>query len=295
MQQTMTRLCAALGFVLLPSACTSSDAPPVLPGVTVTPHVKSLATAVACGDDVAFYADATPDIRYTYTYDSAGLVTSSTGVYTAGGPNDSIVYTWDAAENFTHYLETNGPDQSTVEIAAAYDASSDLTDYTWSETATDYADSWDAAFSGFIGLNEPSRELTTEQGAASIGYQLDYDSFGRLTEAAPDTGDSTTYTYDDDNLTIIGDTGNGAFTDVMVYDADGVELSETWGGSDPSAIASQDVYNWSGDELLSATYSSGSTDATDQLVTYETDTVRYDCSSARAAHGHKTKLVRARR
>jgi YD repeat-containing protein len=295
MQQTMTTLCAALGFALLPSACTSSDAPAILPGATVTPHLKSLATAVACGDDVAFYGDASPDIRYTYTYNSAGFVTQATGVYAAGGPNDSIDYTWDAAENFTHYLETNGPDQSRVEIAAAYDASNDLTDYTWSETATDYADSWDYAFSGFVGANEPSREVITEQGASGFGYQLDYDSFGRLTSAVPDSGDPTTYTYDDDNLTITVDTDNGAFTGVIVYDADGGELSETWGGSDPSAIASQDVYNWSGDELLSATYSSGSTDAPDQLVTVETDTVRYDCSSARAAHGHKTKLVRSRR
>jgi YD repeat-containing protein len=145
--------------------------------------------------------------------------------------------------------------------------------------------------SDFLGPWQPQREVITEQGQSPFGYTLAYDADGRLTTATPDTGDATTYTYDDAAGTLTIDTGNGAFTGVITYDTtDFRELSETWGGSDPSAWASATVYNWSGEQLDSITYSSGTQDAPKMLTTVEVDTLRYDCAMAR--RGGTARFIR---
>ena len=278
---------------LLAVGCTSADGPqaPTVPSGQLTPHREAAADAVACGDDVAFGADSGPDIRYAYAYAANGQIAHATGVYAAGGSDDEIDYGWDAAGNFTSYVESNGPGQSQATLTAAYDAAANLTDYAWSETTPGYQDAWDYAMSGFVGANQPTREVLTEAGQPAFGYQLAYDATGRLVSAVPDSGPATTYTYDDDALTLTVDTGSGAFHGVIAYDTAGHELSELWDGTDPAAIASSDVYVWSGDDLLSVTYASGTTAAPHTLATVEVDTLRYDCATEPAPRLHG-KLVR---
>ena len=280
-----------LGFAMLVVGCTSEAGPQQLPSASMTPHLAAQVAAVACGEDVAFDSDPSPDIRYAFTYDANGELTHASGAYAAGGSNDSIDYSYDAAGDFTGMAETNGYGGGNSAITATYDASSDLLDYTWSYASPTYNDAWDYAFSGFSGA-DPAREEVTEQGQPGYGYDLQYDASGRLTTAIGDAGDITTWTYDDAARTISVDTGSGAYTGVITYDADNNELSEVWGGADPSAIASSDVFTWSGDDMQSAVYSSGTTATPDVLTTFETDTVRYDCTSARTRAGERTTMLR---
>ena len=88
-----------LGFGLFAAACgTNDDSTDRLPSASLTPHTRSLTAAVACGDDIALYGAATPDLRYTFTYNSDGYMTHADGVYTAGGANDTIDYSFDSAQ-----------------------------------------------------------------------------------------------------------------------------------------------------------------------------------------------------
>ena len=273
-----------LGFAFILVGCTSAAPDHRLPGATFTPHLDSAPASVACGDDIALYGDPSPDLRYTFAYDGSGLVSHAEGVYTAGGADDTIDYTWGAG-GLTHLLETRGWGDARYEITAAYDGANDLVDYAWDAAAGSEHDHWDYALSGFVGTNQPAREVITEQGQPSFGYTLAYDATGRLVSATPDSGPATTWTYDDEARTITADTGNGAFDDVISYDDQDRELSDVWGGSDPSAIAGEEDYAWQGDRLDTMTYRSGSQEAPQTLTTVEVDTMRYGCSMARAARG----------
>ena len=282
---------AGLTLSLLVAGCTSGTDHP-LPSATFTPHLDSQTTTVACGDDIALYGATSPDLRYRYTYDPAGQLVHATGAYAAGGTDDAIDYTYDATGNMTHLLETRGWGDARVEIAAGYDATNGLVDYTYDVTAPDYHDAWHYTLSDFVGPGQPGRETVTEAGQPALGYQLAYDAMNRLVQAAPDSGPATTYTYDDVARTITMDTGNGAWHGVYLYDDQDRALSETWGGTDPSAWASETDYAWTGDRLDSMTYSSGTEQAPQQLALVETDTLRYDCASARTNRARAVRFVK---
>ncbi len=269
-----------LGFGLLAAACgTSSPGDGHLPSVAITPHTNTQASDVACGDDVTLGASTTPDLRYAFTYDSGGRLINERGVYTAGGPDATIDYSWDSADRFVHLLETHGWGDAATEITETYDGDQ-LASYAYVVTSADYNANWLYTYSNYVGPWQPLREVvTTSDGAFS--YALAYDSLGRLITLTPDSGPATTISYDDTARTITQDTGNGAWTDVTTYRADWTELSEVWGGSDPSAIAGSTTYVWNGDAVVSEIYRSGSESAPTQLETIETDTMRYDCSNAR--------------
>ncbi len=276
------------GLVLFTIGCTSSSpADHKLPSARLAPHLDSSTAAIACGEDVAWNGDATPDERFAFTYDANGFLTHADGAYTAGGANESIDYSYDADGNFTHMLDANGAGGSQSEIAADYDATDGLVDYSWSYAAPGYTDAWTYAMSSFLGPWQPQRELVTEQGQPGVGYTLAYDGDGRLVTATPDGGTPTTYAYDDQALTLTIDTGAGAFHGVIAYDTDFRELSEVWGGTDPDAIASSTVFDWSGDQLNAITYSSGT-----PLQVVEVDTLRYTCAAAHRAG--TTRLLTAR-
>lgn len=282
----------SIAFLLFTVGCATSPSDHILPSASFTPHMEARTTSVACGDDVALYGSATPDIRYSFMYDAAGQLQHATGVYAAGGADDSIDYTWDAHGSMTHLLETRAWGDARVELTAGYDNAENLIDYTYAISGSGYADTWQYAFSDFAGANQPTREVISEAGQPDFGYTLDYDANGRLVEAVPDTGAPTTWTYDDAARTIDVDTGNGAFHGTLSYDNQDRVLSETWGGTDPSVIDSDATYAWNGDQLDTMTYRSGTSDAPTQLTTVEVDTLRYDCSSARAGAGRSVRFVR---
>jgi hypothetical protein len=288
----MTNFSKTAFALLFAAAGCTSDSDAKLPSAQFTPHLDTTASPIACGDDVALYGDTTPDLRYAYTYDTAGLLSHAEGVFTAGGADETTDYTW-SGYNMTHMLDQNGWGSARTEINESYDGSSNLTDYTWDYTAGSYHDNWDYALSGFAGVGQPTREVLTEQGQPSFGYTLSYDADGRLIEAAPDDGSAPElWTYDDTGLTITYDMGNGAWHGTYVYDDQYRELSDTEGGTDPSAIASTDVYNWNGDELVSAVYSSGTQDAPTDVQLVETDTLQYNCPAARVAAGRSLRVQR---
>jgi|GEM_PF-2129945 len=274
----------------LVAACTSSP-DPVLPGASLTPHVSALTSNVACGDDVAFYGATSPDLRYLYTWDAGSHLTHATGTYAAGGANDEVSYEWNG-DNLVHMLETRAFGDARYELTETY-AGANLATYAWTTQSADYGDGWTYAYSDYQGPWQPARETVTETGGTPFGYALAYDSYGRLTTVTPDSGDPTTYTYDDAALTITADTGNGAWTEVLTYDSAGRELTDAWGGSDPSAIAGDYTFAWDGDNVVAETYRSATADAPTTLQTIEVDTLRYDCAMARTAGtGHAARIRR---
>ncbi|MEP6861355.1 MAG: hypothetical protein ABJE66_12075 [Deltaproteobacteria bacterium] len=271
-------------------ACTSSP-DPVVPGASLTPHVSALQSSVACGDDVAFYGATSPDLRYLYTWDTGGFLTHATGTYAAGGVNDEVSYDW-SGDNLVHMLETRAYGDARYELTEAFNGDN-LATYAWTTQSADYNDGWTYAYTDYQGPWQPAHETITETGGTPFGYTLAYDTWGRLTTATPESGDPTTYTYDDTALTITSDTGNGTWTDVITYDNQGRELTDAWGGSDPSAIAGDYTFAWDGDSVLAETYRSGTTDAPTTLQTIEVDTLRYDCTMARlAGTGHHARIQR---
>jgi len=268
-----------LGFGLFTAACGTDASSDHLPSVSITPHTNTQAADVACGDDVTLGEGTTPDLRYSFSYDSGGRMTHAQGVYAAGGADDSIDYTWDSADRFTHLVEAHGWGDSSTEVTETYDGD-DLASYAYAVTSADYNASWLYAYSSYAGPWQPLREVVTTQDGA-FGDTLAYDSLGRLISSTPDNGPATTITYDDAARTVTQDTGHGGWTDVTTYRADWAELSEVWGGSDPSAIAGSYTYVWDGDSLVSEVYRTGSEAAPTTVETIETDTMRYACSSAR--------------
>ena len=275
-----------LGFGLFAAACgTNDDSTDRLPSASLTPHTRSLTAAVACGDDIALYGAATPDLRYTFTYNSDGYMTHADGVYTAGGANDTIDYSFDSAQRFTHMLQTHGWGDSRTEIGETYDGDN-LATYSYATASADYTSNVLYTYSDFLGPWQPQHEEIADQQYGNAGYALAYDSFGRLITATPDSGDATTYTYDDAAGTITSDTGNGKWVYTTTYRSDWAELSEVWGGSDPYAVAGDFTLTWDGDSLIQETYRSGSYEAPTDVQLIETDTMRFDCSNARKVQGH---------
>jgi YD repeat-containing protein len=282
-----------LGCSLLAvAACgtTSADDHKV-PGASLTPKPDTGTVSQPCGDSIAWNGDASPDAIYTYAYNAAGELTGATGVFTAGGPDDVIAYGYDAAGDFTSMTESDGSGGWTSDITAAYDPTDGLTDYDTSWAGGGSSDGWDYAMSAFVAPWQPGREVLTETGGQPFGYTLAYDSSGRLTLATPDSGAPTTYTYDDAAGTLALDTGSGAFTGLISYDDNGNELSEVWGGTDPSVIDSSTVYVWNDGALVSATYSSGTQAAPTTLAVEEVDTMLYNCPAAK--RGGNTRVIRA--
>jgi YD repeat-containing protein len=281
----------AIGLSITLAACTSGSERQ-LPTAAFTPHLDSQQAPVACGEDVAFYGNPSPDLRYLFTYDTAGRLTNATGAWANNGPTDTIDYMW-SGDNLTHMLGVSGWDNSENEITAHYDASDSLLDYTWSYSDATYSDAWTYTYSSFIGVNQPTQlAITTASDPTVWSYQLAYDASNRLVQATPSSGPATTWTYDDAAGTITSDTGNGAWQDVLTFDADYRILSATWGGTDPSVIDGEQVYAWTGDQLDTVTYRSGSEQAPHQLDLVQVDTLRYDCSAART--GKTTKMINAR-
>lgn len=275
-----------IGIAILTAGCTSAPDEHKLPSATFTPHLEMQHSAIACGDDIAFYGSPTPDLHYGFAFDAANHITAANGIWLADGSTESTVYTW-AGDNLTNMLWTNSWDTSQAAVVAHYDAANNLLDYTWSVASPDYTDAWTYAFSNFMGPNQPLREDILQAGQPAFGYDLVYDAFGRLSAAIPGTGPSTTWTYDDLARTITVDTGNGAFTGVMTYDAADRPLSSTWTGSDPSMIDGEEVYAWTGARLDTITYRSGSDVAPHQLELIQVDTMLYNCAMARLA-GQRT-------
>ena len=222
------------GCALLLAACSSSpetETETPLPSATNTPHLKSLATGLACGEDIAFYGATTPDLRYAFNYDNADRMVHANGVWVESGTVDTTDYTWESF-NVTNILSVSGWDGSTAEIDASYDANDDLLEYTYTYLSEDYSGSWTYAFSNFIGIGQPTREIITS-GSESFIYELLYDTYGRLIAAIPETGASTTWTYDEVARKITQDTGNGAYVGVLSFDAQFRPTSEVFTGSDP--------------------------------------------------------------
>jgi YD repeat-containing protein len=266
---------ARLSLVLFAiTGCSTSSSPQKLPSARLTPHLDAAESAVACGEDLAWTGAAAPDERFAFSYDASGLLAHADGAFAAGGPDETIDYSYDASGDFTHMVDANGYGGSHSEIAATYDPTNGLTSYTWSYAAGADSESWSYAMSDFLAPWQPQHESITS-GTYDVDYALAYDGDGRLVSATPSDGSAaTTYTYDDQALTLTIDTGNGAFHGVVAYGSDFRELSETWGGTDPNATASTTVYAWTGDQLDTITYTQ------DQFV--ETDTFRYQCAAARA-------------
>jgi YD repeat-containing protein len=252
-------------WLLLLAACGTPTGHKV-PGRSPMPQPTQHASPPACEDDVALSGDAAPDIRYVYAYDGHGRVAHMLGTFAAGGADETIDYGYD---NLGHLMRTHDARGADVvlDVTAEYDTLGDLLVY-------DYAAPGDTRhyeMSAFTDAGLPTAELASFGGPA-IHVQLDYDAFGRLARTTDDTGSTTTYRYDDDGRTLSIDTDGGKFHGEVVYDDRDRELSEAWGGSDPSAVPSETDYAYDGDRLLSVTMRQGS-----PLATVETDTLRYTC------------------
>ncbi len=279
-----------LAFALA-AGCSTSPSDKPLPSATFTPHLESQAASVACGEDVAYYGATSPDLRYAFTYDAGGRMTHADGTWLAdGSAADTIDYTW-SGDNLTHLVETWGSSSYTID--ASYDANG-LHTYTWTIADQGTTDSWTYAFSSFVAPGQPTREDITQAGQPSFGYQLVYDSSNRLAQAIPDSGPTTTWTYDDQARTITEDTGNGAFHGVYSYDDENRELSASWGGTDPSVIDGEELYDWAGEQLNTMSFSSGTEQAPHQLELVSVATLRYDCTAARKLAGHVARGPRLR-
>ncbi len=271
--RTITGLAILIPF----TACTPSEER-LLPGVGNTPHFETRsASDIACGEDISYYGNPDPDLRYTFAYDGDGRFLRADGVWAADGSTETSEYTW-AGDALTRILSTSSYGASS-EVLASYDGAN-LIDYSWSYADAEYQDQWSYAFSEFSGAF-PARETISQQGTAVASYQLTYDVDGRLIDATPDQGPATTYSYDDAAGVITIDTGDGAFVGTLTYDADGRELAETWTGSDPSMIDSEDVFSWNGNALDSVTYRSGTEAAPHTLELVASETLRYSCEQAK--------------
>ena len=269
----------AIGLALVTAACSADSPEPKLPSATFAPHLEAQATSVACGQEIAFYGNATPDLRYAFVYDAAGRMTQANGVWLADGETETSSYTYSGDKLAS--ISSTSSYGAQASLLVTYDASDNLVGYDWSASAPGYQDAWTYVFSNFIAPHQPAREVITQAGQPALGYDLVYDVHGRLIEAIPDSGPSTTWTYDDQALTITVDTGNGAVVGVMTFAADGRPLTTAWTGTDPDMIDGDETWSWTGDQLDSITYRSGSPQAPQQLEVVQVDTMLYNCPAAR--------------
>jgi YD repeat-containing protein len=268
------RTCALQAAVAFLAVAACSPAPVQrLPGGSLTPKAQTRMAASACGYDVALDTGTPPVVRFRYARDVFGRVAHATGSYTTG-PDESIDYAYDHLDHMTHMLDTRTFGSVHVEITERYDTLGDLLEY--AQLGGDGAANY--TYSMFSDTGQPTREVISA-GRDQLGYQITYDAADRVVLVTADDGTITRYTYDDDGRTMTMDTGNGAFHGVVIYDDRDHELSESWDGTDPGALASENLYDWDGDRLLSITYRSGSQAAPHQLATVQVDTLRYDCTT----------------
>jgi len=254
-------------LALLVLAACGSPADHKLPGASPMPQPAPHPAPPACGDDVTFDGDRTPDIRYVYVYDDHGRLAHATGTYADRGPAEVITYAYDNLGHLTRMHDVRG-DATLGATSALFDSLGDLLVY-------DYAAGSDTrhyAMSAFNDTGQPTVQLVSYGGQPAVSYELDYDDVGRLARTVSATGSTTLYTYDDDGRTVTIDSDGGAFHGEVVYDDRARELSESWGGSDPSAVPTETDYAYAGDRMTSVTYRQGS-----PLVTLQTDTLVYDC------------------
>jgi YD repeat-containing protein len=189
-----------------------------------------------------------------------------------------IDYTYDHLGHMMHQLETRGWGDFRGEVTANYDTLGDLVDYTYDDTEPQYRDTLHYQYASLSDTGMPTRETISETGQPDLHYTLVYDARDRIALTMQDGGSTTIYTYDDEARTTTIDTNQGQFHGVVVYDDQNRELSETWGGSDPAALATQTTYDFDGDRLITMTYESGDATAPHDLRPVETDTVLYDCA-----------------
>lgn len=250
-------------------------AEPRLPGASLAPLRHHGPPLTACGIDISFGDRGTIDLRYRYVFDDLGRIARGIGLYTGADIDDVVDYAWDNLDHMVHFVQRSGGAE--VEVTANYDSLGDLLDYTQTERDGERVDVMRYTFEGYTDAGQATRQVVTQHGRA-YGYALAYDTTGRIVQVSPEDGSPpTSYAYDDDARTTTVDTA-GAYRGVLVYDEHNHLLSETWGGADPSAIASEDRYVWEGDRLHTVTYRSGSTDAPSVLRTLQVNTYRYDCA-----------------
>ena len=261
-------------FLILLAAC-SAPTKDKLPSASIAPDLQARTTTNACATDIS-YDGKRVDISYRYVYDELGRLESARGRY-ASGIEDRITYEWDNLDQLQHQRYTRAVDGARSEIIAHYSTLGDLLEYTRSRTDDGYREERRHVYSAFTENGQPTREQLTLDGESEI-YQLDYDAMSRIARIAPEAGGlATIYTYDDDARTITIDTGSGAYRGVIVFDEANRRLSETWDGTDPSVIASEDLYEWSGDRLRTITFRQGSDFAPHELTTVEIHTYSYNC------------------
>ena len=258
-------------LLILLVAC---NAPQVkrLPSATTTPTTRIARTTQACGFTVAYEGQSYA--RYHYTYDDFGRVASVLGHFTAGGPDDRIDYAYDHLDHLTHATEA-ATAANRAEQTYSYDTLGDLIEY----TELQQADTTRYTYADLTATGQPKTEMLVYDNGAPQRYLLAYDATDRLVAATLAGGETTTYTYDDDQArTLTVDTANGAFHGVILYDDQNRELSEIWGGTDPAATARSTTYDYVDDLLAIVTYQQAASDA-NPFATLEVDTLLYTCDT----------------
>lgn len=255
-------------------ALMACNSPPVhkLPGAPVGPIIAR-PPARACATEV--HLEDQMVLRYLYTYDGNRLVHAH-GVYTHGGTPASLDYSYDNLDHMTELVEQHAWGDTMLHVTVQYDSLGDMVEYAYEQRSAHAHEKWRYTYASFNDDGQATRQTySTDFGSTSL--TLDYDNAGRIIRVTPETGDPTLYTYDDDGKTLTID--NGGYHGTILYDDDNHELSETWDGTGEGVYATQDVYEWSGDRLLSVTHRSGSEAAPHELRTTEVDVHRYDCAS----------------
>ena len=255
--------------VLAVLALAACDPSPLrkLPGASLTPRVATRSAPRACGVDITLPSSSTPALRYRDDYDALGRLVIAVGTFTTGGPDDIIEYTYDHLGHTTHIVQARAAGATEAEVVADYDTLGDLVDYTWNDQHYAYA--------AFDDAGQPTQETYALTGQPALHLQLAYDSSERIERVTADDGSVTTYSYDDDGRTLTVD--SGSWHGQIEYDDRARELSESWDGSAPGGIANATDYAYSGEQLATVTYRSGSQAAPHDLATVEVDTYRYDC------------------
>ena len=261
-------------LALLLVAC-NAPPPAVLPGASITPHFVERTASPACGLDVMWSGSTTPDVRFLFLYDEHGRMAHASGVYAAGYGSEEADYTWDNLDHMMRLVQTHY-DHSQTEIVANYNTLGDLIEYTWNSPREHER----YLYSHFSETGRPLQQLV-DSGGTATRVELEYDAQSRITRATPERGPATLYSYDDETRTTTIDSGGGLSHGVVVYDERNRPLSETWDGSAPSIVATQQRYTYEADLLLTMEYRAGTHEAPHELHSLELDTYRYDCRASR--------------
>lgn len=256
------------GLLLLALAACDEPTFHGVPGASLAPQLRNALPTAACGTDIAFAEDGPVALRYRYLYDAFGRLAFARGAYVDTRHEDTIEYRWDNLDQMLSMIQRSSWNGRVVDIEALYSTLGDLVEYTWH--GDDGAELHTYTDRDARGL--PARE-TIHVGALSVVFELHYDAGGRLVLASADDGTTTVYTYDDDGRTITIDTDDGAFVGVIELDEQDRQVSERWGGTDPAAVTSEQIYTWTGDRLDRKTYR--------EPGVVQIETYLYDCDSGR--------------